>query len=67
MQPITEKEPQAPWNCMWVRLGHPFVRIPKPDQSDDAWLCVRPPGRPRYVTAEECSGCKFWERDEPES
>jgi hypothetical protein len=64
---ITEKEIHAAWNCMWVRVGHPFVRIQKPDQPDDAWLCVRPPVCPRYVTDEECSRCKFWESDISES
>ena len=62
-----KKEVQAPWNCMWVRLGHPFVGFARWDQPDDLWLCVRPPGPARYVTEEECAGCRFWELDQPES
>jgi len=67
MSETRKREPQAPWNCMWIRVGHSSVVIPKRDQPDDLWLCVRPPGRPRYVTEEQCSGCKFWEPDLPES
>ena len=65
MSDTAKKEPQTLWNCVWIRLGHPFVGIQK--RPDDLWLCVRPPGHPRYVTEEECSGCKFWEPDQPES
>ena len=67
MSETAKKEAQAPWNCMWVRLGNPAVAIPQPDQPDDLWLCVRPPCRLRYVTEEQCSECKFWEADQPES
>jgi hypothetical protein len=67
MSETVTKEGQTPWNCMWVRLRHLAVGIPKPDRPDDLWLCVRPPGRPRYVTREECSECKFWEPDQPEA
>lgn len=65
MNETAKKEAQALWNCMWVRVGHPFVGVSK--RPDDLWLCVRPPGRPRYVTEEECAGCRFWECDQPES
>lgn len=65
MSETVEKRPQTPWNCVWIRVGHPFVGISK--RPDDLWLCVRPPGRSRYVTEEECSGCEFWEPDQPES
>jgi len=67
MSEMNNKERQAPWNCMWVRLRHPFMGVPNGDQCDDGWLCVRPPRRPRYVTEGECAGCQFWEPDQPES
>ncbi len=66
MPETTDKKVQAPWNCMWIRLGNRFIGIPEGDQPDGLWLCVRPPGAPRYVPEEECAVCTFWE-PEPES
>jgi hypothetical protein len=57
---------QTASNCRWIRLDYGFLGIRTSSEPISPWRCVRPAGKLRNVTDEECSTCQFWEPEDDE-
>ena len=58
---------QTASNCRWIRLDYRFFGITPSNAPVSPWRCVRPSGKPRSVTDEECGKCEFWEPEDDDN